>query len=283
MNRSPAEEAQKPCYAVTIQPLKMILAELTAGRAEVVAIIPPGASPHTYEPRPSDLRTARDALFFFSVSDHLDAWAAKLPNENSARVIDLLPASAREFFPDGVEEDERAAAGGAVVDPHFWTDPLTVAALLPPLTAKLCEIDPQGAATYAANEIKFAATLRALDEETKSNLAPLRGRAVFLFHPSFLYLLNRYGISYAGSVEDIPGKEGSPSRLIAIIEAVKKQHIPAIFTEPQLPRAPAEVIAEGAKVKLAELDPNGGVPGRMTYAQWLRYNVGVLRGAYLQP
>ncbi|HMZ51480.1 MAG TPA: metal ABC transporter substrate-binding protein, partial [Candidatus Sumerlaeota bacterium] len=92
-------------YAVTVQPLRMIVAELAAGRAEVVAIIPPGASPHTYEPRPSDLKAVRDAKFFLSVAENLDSWAARLPNEHSARAMDLLPESARQSFPETAEHD----------------------------------------------------------------------------------------------------------------------------------------------------------------------------------
>lgn len=271
-------------YAVTVQPLRMIVAELAAGRAEVVAIIPPGASPHTYEPRPSDLKAVRDAKFFFSVAENLDSWAARLPNEHSARVMDLLPESARQSFPETAEHDhhdDHDHDHGAI-DPHFWTDPLAVKALLPALTAKLCEVDPQGADAYRANEKAFAAQLDMLNEEATRELAPLRGRSAFLFHPSFLYLLKRHGIDYAGSIEEIPGKEGSPRHTIAAIKAIKAKHVPVVFTEPQLPRGPAAVIAEGAGVKLAELDPNGGVAGSMKYEEWLRHNLTVLREAY-QP
>ncbi|MCC6548266.1 zinc ABC transporter substrate-binding protein [Candidatus Sumerlaeota bacterium] len=280
---SASAKAGESYYAVTIQPLGMIVAELVKGRADVVTIIPPGASPHTFEPRPSDARKASDAAFLFSVSENLDGWVAKLPAGNSLHVMDLLPESARREFPESTRHDDPSQGhdhGHGVVDPHFWTDPLTVAALLPPLVAKLCEIDPDGAATYRANGQRFAEELRRLDAEAEKELKPMKGRAVFLFHPSFLYLLDRHGLVYAGSVEEMPGKEGSPRKLIAIIKTVREKQIPVIFTEPQFPRAAAEVIARDAGVKLAELDPTGGVPGRMTYAEWFRHNIAMMSAAY---
>ena len=100
-----------------------------------------------------------------------------------------------------------------------------------------------------------------------------------LFHPSFLYLLKRYGMKYAGSIEPIPGKEASPQYIIEVTKRIQDLKVRAVFTEPQLARRPAEIVSESAGVPLFELDPNGGTQGKMTYEELMRYNAGVFAKA----
>jgi zinc transport system substrate-binding protein len=260
-----------PRYVATIQPLAAILREVAGGRAEVTALVPPGASPHTYEPRPSDVVHAESATALFHVSPLLDAWAARLPAPRRVEVLALVPPAHRLPLADPPSD--------GAIDPHFWTDPLTVKALLPGLRRTLCALDPPGCRTYSAGARRFRAALERLDAEVAALLAPVRGRAVVLFHPSFRYLLVRYGLVMAASLEPSPGKEPTPRYVVDVVRAVKRLGVRSVFTEPQLPPRPAEVVAEEAGVALHVLDPNGGVAGRETYADLIRYNARVLREA----
>jgi ABC-type Zn uptake system ZnuABC Zn-binding protein ZnuA len=257
-------------YCVTIQPLRAILAELVKGRAEVVCLLPPGVSPHTYEIRPSDASAAENARVLFYVDDSLDGWAAKLSAKKRISVFGMVPESMRHEYELGEHaEDEHVHSG---MDAHFWTDPVTVSAVVDTLAGELSSADSDGSSAYAANAARFKTELAALDVELKTMLAPYVGRSVVLFHPSFGYLLHRYGISVAAVVEPSPGKEASPQFLNEVIEAVKKSGVHAVFSEPQLPKRPAEIVAESAGVKVLVLDPNGGSEGRGTYADLMRYN-----------
>jgi len=271
----PAAALAGPRYVVTIQPLAAILREVAGGRAEVAVLVPPGASPHTYEPRPSDVVRTESATALFHVSPLLDAWAARLPAPRHVEVLSLVPRTHRLPLKD---RDEAPAVGDAD-DPHFWTDPLTVKALLPGLLRTLCGLDRPGCAAYATGARRFRATLRSLDAEVATLLAPVRGRAVLLFHPSFQYLLARYGLVMAGSIEPSPGKEPTPKYIEEVVRTVQRLGVRSVFTEPQLPPRPAEVVAEAAHVAVHVLDPNGGVAGRETYADLIRYNARVLREA----
>ena len=165
------------------------------------------------------------------------------------------------------------------MDPHFWSDPLAVVSLIEPLAAELARLDPAHAAQYRANAAAFAARMTALDAELKTQLEPVRGKGVILFHPSLVYLLQRYGIVLLGVIEPAPGREPTPRELQRLGKIAEQSATRALFTEPQLPRRPAEIIAENTGCKLYELDPNGGTEGRRTLEQLLRYNAGVLREA----
>lgn len=180
--------------------------------------------------------------------------------------------------PDHAEHDE---GEHGVVDPHFYTDPLLVRALLPKLAARLAELDPEGAAEYTRNAERFGTQLEQLDSELRTSLAAVAGQPVIMFHPSFNYFLKRYGLEYAGVVEAFPGKEPSPKYLQGIVRQVKDSGVKAIFSETLLPAAPADVIGEAAGVPVVELDPACGNSGRKynDYADWLRYNAELFRQA----
>jgi ABC-type Zn uptake system ZnuABC Zn-binding protein ZnuA len=92
-------------------------------------------------------------------------------------------------------------------------------------------------------------------------------------------LLKRYGLEYAGVIEPYPGKEPMPRHIEKLVRRLQQARAKAVFSEPQLPERPAQVLAETAGVKLRVLDVTGGLPGRMTYAELILYNARVLREA----
>ncbi len=82
----------------TSNPVFAIIKEIAGPRVDVRYIIPPGASPHTYQPKPSDVYKSQAANVLVYVADNNDGWAAKLPgSRNLLQLIELLP---REFWID---------------------------------------------------------------------------------------------------------------------------------------------------------------------------------------
>lgn len=270
----------KTAFVATVNPAAAIVRELAGDRADVICLLKPGASPHTYSPRPSDVRQAENASALIFVGEGLDGWAAKLSVGKKIELMNLLPAEYRLSLVEHHEhhEHENDEAGG-VTDPHFWLDPLAVKAILPALAARLSEIDPDGAETYRANAEKFAAELDALDGELKAVLRPVAGKPVVMFHPSMQYMLRRYGLEMAGVIEPFPGKEPSPDYIMKLKKIIADKDVKAVFTEPQLPPAPARVVAEETTARVYTLDPVGGVEGRESYADLLRFNANVLAEA----
>ena len=118
--------------------------------------------------------------------------------------------------------------------------------------------------------------LETLDGDIAATLAPIRGRSVLLVHPSLSYFLRRYDIPVAGYVEPIQGRKPSPMDLKELIEVAQQQQVRAVFSETQLPRQSVAAIAESLNLPLFELDPLGGVEGRMDYESLVRFNAQVL-------
>jgi len=275
-------EGTRLAFAATIAPVAAIVREVAGRRAEVRTLLPPGVSPHTYEPKPSDLRAASAARAVFYAQDALDGWAVDLPQLARIELFSFVPPQLRLAMPEGHAHGHRHASGvhshaegteaGAGADGHFWTSPLTVRAVLPELAETLSRLDPAGAAEYRTNARRFDAELRALHRELSALLQPYAGEHLLLLHPSLQYFLRDYGLELAAAVEPAPGKEPSPRYVVELVKLVRRLKVKAVFAEPQLPPRIVRVLAEETGLPVYELDPLGGIPGRRTYSELLRYN-----------
>lgn len=268
----PPSPDERPHFVTTIPPFAMILQPLVDGRATVEPLLEPGASPHTYDPTPSDLRAAAKGRALVYGADHLDGWAADVPAPRRLALVDLLPPNVRLMF-----DDRGPNQGRTTVDPHFWTDPLAVAGLLPALTDTLCAIDANGCSTYRANADSFATALASLDTRLQSMTAPVRDTPVLLAQPFFRYFLRRYGPRLVGVVESRPGTEPSPRDIHQIVERAKASDARYVLTQRQLSARAAAAVAEPAALSLVGLDPLGGTEGRTTYSALLIANARILR------
>ncbi|MDZ7270335.1 MAG: metal ABC transporter substrate-binding protein [candidate division KSB1 bacterium] len=269
--------AQQISYVTTIQPFRAILQEVVGSRARVHALLPPGASPHTHHLRPSDVRAAQEATALFIGGRGLDDWASELPCPRRVVFLGLLPQDSLLHMNNKhrTKQGEHQHAHGDV-DPHFWTDPLAVRALLPALVDSLCAFDPAGCILYRTAAARFAARLDSLTEAIALTLDKARGSRVLLAHPFFNYFLRRFGIEVVGTVEVAAGSEPSARVLQRLSREATASGARALFTHPQLPDRAARVVAESAGIPLHQLDPIGGSEGRFTYEELLWYNTRIL-------
>lgn len=277
---SPGAASVPEEYAVSIAPVRAILAPIV-GDVPIHVITPPGASPHTHEPKPSDASLTAQATALLYVDPALDGWVSQLQARVSIPLFEMVPKSLRHAYSS---DEEHTDADGhthvheaGTVDPHFWSDPLTVAEMVMPLAERLAELRPARAAAYREGAARFREELLALDKELAETLAPARGKEVAVFHHAIDYMLHRYGIGVAGAVEPSPGQTAGPRTLHALAEHLKARGVKAVFIEPQLSPQSALAVAEEAGAQVVEIDPNGGVPGRETYAELLRWNANAIR------
>lgn len=275
-------QVERILYVTTIHPLGAILTELVGDRGEVKVLLPPAASPHTYDPRPSDAMAAESALAVFYVAEDIDGWAARLPAKARFAVFSYVPNADRLVYEEHGGHDDHADDGHVHTsgyNGHFWSDPRIVNEMLPALAGKLTELDPAGLEVYRYNASRFSAELSELDRKMTAMFAGLEDRPVLMFHPSWDYFMHRYKLAVAGMVEPFPGKEPTPRYVDELVAKAKAQDVRAVFTEPQLPKRPAQAIAEACNLPLFEIDPNGGVEGRKTYVELIEYNAGMLKKA----
>jgi zinc transport system substrate-binding protein len=274
----PGPVAETPVAAATIAPLADVLSRVAGRGWAVRTIIPPGVSPHVFEPTPNDVRLVAPARLIVTVGAGYDDWAAKLVAACSSGAVLFDGGRAAGIEPAGPRERENGHAHGDLGhDPHWWLSPPLVAKMLPPLARELSALDPGGSEGYRDRAAAFAGELSRLDSEIGRMLRPVAGSQIVTAHNAWTYFAERYGLIVAASIEPSPGREPSPREIRALILAARREHLRTLFTEPQFPPEAARVVAEEAGLRVGTVDPIGGVPGRLGYEELLRYDARIFR------
>lgn len=283
---------QKLTVAVTIYPLADIVGNLGGEAVSVICLLPPGASPHTYEPSVEQVIDAAGASLFVCIGGGLDDWVLKLAGaaQSTPEILELMEAI---ILPESGEDmtaghggaspgrDEPGHSGGPV-DPHIWLDPLLVRdRLCPVLAGTLAALDPTHEQLYRANLADYQAALTALNREVKTSLAGLAQRGYISMHGAWQYFARRYGLQEAAAITDFPGQEPSATWMAQLVDLCRAHGVRVVFAEPQLSPLVAEAIAGEIEGKVALLDPLGGagLPQRETYLDLMRYNTNVFKEA----
>jgi zinc transport system substrate-binding protein len=263
----------------TIFPVADMVRQVGKDAVDVVTLLPAGASPHTFEPTPAQMRAVAEAAVFVEVGAGLDAWAAKLRAAHGGPMIVITLAAGVPLL--GATEGEGASHGG---DPHIWPDPVLVRDhLVPAIASGLSQADPSHAAAFRAGAGEFEAALTQLDVEIRTTLAPAINRSFVAFHPAWQYFAKRYDLNEMAVVESFPGKEPSAQEIAAIVQSARAAHVRALLIEPQFSPRMAEQIAHEIGALLVTVDPLGGphLPDREHYLDLMRYNLRAFAKALL--
>jgi ABC-type Zn uptake system ZnuABC Zn-binding protein ZnuA len=197
------------------------LAERVAGDdAEVVQLVPDGASPHDFELSAEDRQTLEEAdLIAYNGAD----LEPGIPVDEADAPRWALADNAGELLP--FEE------GGE--DPHVWMDPTRTAVALDSLAAAIGDADPENAEAYGERARDYAATLRDLDHELDDTLATVEPeqRELVTSHDSLGYFADRYGFEVVATPFSASGPEAeaSPAQLAEVADAIEDHEVPAVF------------------------------------------------------
>ncbi len=255
-------------------PLQWIAEEVGGDRVQVTSLTPPGAEAHDLELAPRDVGAVADADLLVHLEGFqpaVDAAASEAGDAawDAGAAADLLPLAdgdhaedeqaEEEHTEDEHAEDEHAedehGHEGEAVDPHFWLDPLRLAAVGDALADRLAQADPEGAARYADNAAALRGELEALDAELQDALTGCRVDVLVTSHEAFGYLGDRYGLEVVGISGVSPSAEPDAAALAAIAELVEDRGVTTVYTETLVDPAVAETVAEEAGVQTAVLDP----------------------------
>lgn len=245
----------------TIHPFKLIIQELTGPDYPVHNLMPASASPHTFRLRPSDLRNMKNTQILFSAGKNLDNWVADLQVKNKIELNKIIPDEYLQKF----SEDQS-------VDPHFWTDPLTVSAMLLALGEILIKHTSIDSNRIRANVASFSDKLAALNTEIAVLTEPHQNTAVVLSHPFFRYYLLRYGFKIAGIIEHHPGHHPTAKSVEIMIRNLLSKNVKLILTHPAHADDIADLLSESASIPVCKLDPMGMNPQINSYRELILFN-----------
>lgn len=259
----------------TIFPIADLVRQIGDDAVEVVTLLPPGASPHTFEPTPAQMRAVAEARVFVRVGAGLDSWTEKLLAARNPTLTVLTLTDGVQLLSLTGEHADESAAGGHGGDPHIWLDPVLVRdQLVPAISRALTEVAPEQRAVFETGAAQLREALTRLDAEIRAALAPLANRNYIGFHAAWRYFGERYGLHQVAVVEAFPGKEPSAREIAAVVEKARAAHVHAILIEPQMNPRVAEQIARDCGAQTYVVDELGApnLPGRNHYIELMRYN-----------
>lgn len=309
--------AQPLPVVTTLFPYADMVRQIGGDAVSVSYLLPAGASPHTFEPRPSQIREAAKARLIIINGAGLDEWALKLAaaaNPDASLVVLADGVTLRPYRNNLVtgfgeqapgEEENREpgdhdqqgpvhrdhghqghahhdAGSTGSVDPHFWLDPLIVRdEIAPQIAAALSRLAPEHTEAFQSNLARYQAQLSALDEEIRAAVSSFSQRRFISYHSAWGYFAHRYGLTEAATVAGFPGQEPSPRWLAQLVQLTRQLGVRVVFAEPQLSPRAAQAIAAEIGGQVVIMDPLGGdsLEGRDTYVNLLRFNLEALRQA----
>jgi len=264
--------SEKPKIAVSVFPIYSLAKELAGQEVQVELVLPIGASPHLFEPKPSDLARVAKAEAFLVVGHGLDSWAEKMAESGGAKRIVVIDQDIPLLSGSHQHGDEEAEIESEQYDPHYWLSVPNAMIISRNITASLTQMFPDKSELWAERNNLLVRKLVDLDREIKANRA-LRGEVkIATFHPAWDYFAFDYEVEIVGEFEETPGREPGANEIASFIEGVKEAGLTRVFSEPQLSQLPIQSIAGDLGVEVDILDPLGGVEGRSDYFELMRYN-----------
>ncbi len=257
-----------PTIAVSILPQSEFVARIGGDRVRILTLVGPGASPHSYEPTPRQMAELSGASIWFSIGVEFEN--ALLPKVKSLypklRIVNSAKGVAfrtLETHTDAAAPDAHAGEGG--IDPHVWLGLDAVRLQLATIRDALIEFKPANAAYFRANHDTYRREIDALFADLSKQLAPLRGATAYVYHPSFGYFLDNFGIRQ--EAVEVGGKEPTQKTLALLIKNAKADGAKVIFVQKQFSSAAAQTVAAAIGGVVVQIDPLAG--------NWLE-NIGIM-------
>ncbi|MCX5916272.1 MAG: zinc ABC transporter substrate-binding protein [Deltaproteobacteria bacterium] len=236
----------------TLFPLQEFAAAVGGERARVDLLLPPGAEPHAWEPRPSDLAKIQKADVFIYIGRAMEPWAEDLLKATRGANLKIVEASKGLQLLEATPPPKEPSPGykhtrEEQIDPHVWLDFSLDGKIIEAIAAVLGEKDPQNASQYRTNGESYNSRLEALDKKFEAALSSCRHRQIILGgHSAFAYLAKRYGLQQIPLYGISPNAEPTPKKLTEVIQAAKSHGVKFIFFEEMVNPKLARVLAQEA-------------------------------------
>lgn len=242
-----------PCYDFARQ--------IAGEWADVKMLIRPGVEVHSFEPSPTDILEIGEADLFVYIGGESDAWAdnilASFDGEDGPETLRMienvhLSLEAHHHEDHAGHEDHSQTPE---YDEHIWTSPKNALVMVETLCEKMAAMDPAHSEDYRANAEAYIAEISAIDaafEEISENA--VRRTLVFGDRFPFIYFTQAYGFEYEAAFESCTAEaEPSPMTLMKLIETVKRESIPVIYTIEMSTQNIARTIAEETGAEICTL------------------------------
>ena len=231
--------AHEKFKAVTTFTIIADMAKNVAGDAAIVeSITKPGAEIHEYQPTPGDIQRAQGARLLLLNGLNLELWFQKF-YQNLKNVPDVIVSTGVQ--PMGLDEGPYAGKP----NPHAWMSPKNAITYVDNIRDAFVKYDPKNADAYKANADAYKKKIEATIAPIRETLDKIPGDKRWLVSSegAFSYLARDFGLKELYLWPINADQQGTPQQVRKVVDAVKKNKIPAVFSESTVSDKPARQAA----------------------------------------
>jgi len=245
----------RPVISVSIIPQQYFIEQLAGDLVDINVMIPPGASPATYEPTVSQLGKLDRSEVYMRIGyiGFEQSWMDKIASVNPVmKIVDL--SQGIDFLMEGTGEDEvHRESSHQGPDPHIWMSTTNARIISRNILNELLLLLP-GKKEYLVDRFdQFSLTLDSLHLAITEDLQTLENRKFLIYHPALTYFAREYGLEQFSL--EIEGKSPSPAHLKQMIDLVNDNQITKILIQSQFDRKNAETLAKETGIEMIQFDP----------------------------
>ncbi len=253
--RTGSETLDKRVISVSIIPQQYFLEQLAGDLVEVNVMIPPGASPATYEPSVSQLGKLDQSMVYLRIGyvGFEQSWMDKIASVNpDMKIVDL--SEGVETIQENMHEDEdHHGHSHHGTDPHIWMSVTNARIIAGNIHEELLLLFPGEKDHLKAKLDQFSLLLDSLHLEITSILQGLENNKFMIYHPALTYYARDYGLEQLSL--EIEGKTPSPAHLKEMVDLAHEHQISKILVQTQFDRKNAEVLARETGSEIIQFDP----------------------------
>ena len=240
-----AMQANAKFKVVTTFTVIQDIAQNVAGNAATVeSITKPGAEIHEYEPTPKDIVKAQSADLILWNGLNLARWFERFfQNIKDKPAVVVTEGIQPLSIYEGPYKD--------APNPHAWMSPSNALIYIENIKNALVKYDPQNAAVYEKNAVDYAQKIKQLDEPLRAKLAqiPEAQRWLVTSEGAFSYLAKDYNLKEGYLWPINAEQQGTPQQVRKVIDLVRKNNIPVVFSESTISAKPAQQVAKESGAK----------------------------------
>ena len=253
--RTGGESMDKPVISVSILPQQYFVEQLAGDLVEVNVMIPPGASPATYEPGVSQLGKLDRSEVYLRIGyvGFEQSWMEKITSVNPDMKIVDLSKGVEFILNDAGEEEKHNGHSHQGPDPHIWMSVSNARIIARNIHNELMLMFP-GEKEYLQSRFDlFSRSLDSLQLDITSKLEGIENRKFMIYHPALTYYARDYALEQFSL--EIEGKTPSPAHLKEMTDLAIHYQISKILIQKQFDRKNAEVLARETGCKIIQFDP----------------------------
>lgn len=260
--------AAAPNVVITLKPIHALVANVMQGVAQPTLLLPDGASPHTFQLKPSTLKQLQQADIIIWVGPTLELFMSKPLKQHPPRLglitisnipkLMLLPLrQGREWHHDHEESEHDHVHQAGESDPHLWLSTYNAETISWYIAQFLAKHDPEHANQYLQNAKKLIAELIELRSQLKALLLPVKDQPFLVYHDGYQYFEKEFILNAQGSIMVNLNLPLSANGLNTIKKMIADQHIKCVFRETEFNDTQIQNNLKKTNVQVRELDPLG--------------------------